>query len=269
MRNLFLLISKFGALILFVFLQIISLLLIINFNDKQKEIFLYSSNLLTGNINQQVDEWQEYLYLKTLNDSLLWQNARLLDRMYSHPDPGRETGRMADSSLYTIIPARIVNKTIHLRTNRITLDKGSLDGVTKDMGVITESGVVGVVHQVNSRFCSVMPVINNRFRLSASVKHKNYFGELIWEPYDERFSWLKYIPKHAGIEKGDTIVTSGYSTLFPPGISVGLIEEILLPPGSNYFDVKVRMDTDFASLEYVYLVRYRYGELKNEMDLVN
>ena len=269
MRNLFLLISKFGAMILFVFLQGISLFLVVNYNDKQKEIFLYSSNLFTSKIVHQVDVLEDYVDLRNQNDSILLRNAQLLGRIFTEENMFQPDIQDMDSSLYRLIPARIANKTVHLRNNRLTVDKGQRDGVQENMGVITEKGVVGVVHQVNSQFASVMPVINTRFQLSARVKHKNYVGDAIWEPYDERYIQLNHIPKHAQIANGDTILTSGYSTIFPPGIQVGIIENIQLPAGSNYFKVKVRMNIDFSRLDYVYLIDYKWTDLKNQMDQVN
>jgi len=170
---------------------------------------------------------------------------------------------------YHFIPARISNKSINMRNNRITLNKGRNGGISPGMGVISTKGIIGVVDKCNNHFSSVMPVFNTQMQVSAKIKTKNYFGDLTWEPYDERFLLLKHIPKHAIVSIGDTVITSGYSTIFPPDIFIGIISEISLPPGSNYYEMNVKLNNVVSNLEYVYVVGNKLKKEQKEIEEVN
>jgi rod shape-determining protein MreC len=270
MRNLILLFRKFGSLILFIFLEIIAFFLIVNYNNKQKEIFLYSSNIFTGTILERYAAGVDYFNLKDLNDSIALENAQLMERLFQDQKPEFLREEIHDSSLlqYEIIPAQITNKSINLRNNRITLDKGSVDGIKEGMGVLSTKGIIGVVQKVNSRFASVMPIINTQMQVSVRIRTKNYFGDLVWEPYDERYMLLKHIPKHAAIALKDTVVTSGYSTVFPRDIPIGTIENIRLPAGSNYFDIRVKLFNELANMDYVYVVGNRLKDLMDDIEKI-
>lgn len=272
MRNLFLLFSKFGTLILFILLELISLFLIVNYNNTQKEIFLYSSNLFSGRILNRYDATMDYFNLNTINDSIQKENARFLEKLHNqYPEVDLDLNSNSFDSIvevdYRFIPAKICNKTLHLRNNRITLDKGMNNGIDNGMGVISENGVIGVIRKINGEFSSVIPIINTQLHISAKVLGKNYSGDLTWQPYDERFMLLEHIPKHADVAIGDSIVTSGYSTIFPPDIEIGKISDIKLPAGENYFKIKVRLFEDIATLEHVYIVDYTLKEFKKEMEM--
>ena len=269
MRNLLLLFRKFGSLILFVFLELIALFLIVSFNNKQRDIFLYSSNLFSGQIMDRYDAGVDYFKLRNINDSIVRENAKLLGILYNNENKTLpEFNGDSIINKYQIIPAKIINKTINLRNNRFTLNKGLKDSIRADMGVISNDGIIGVINKVNNSYSSVMPIINTRFQVSAKIKRKNYFGDLIWEPYDERYLQLQHIPKHAGVALGDTVITSGYSTVFPPEIPIGVIENIQLPSGSNYFDIRVKLFNLLANMEYVYVVNNRLKPVQNEIEKV-
>jgi rod shape-determining protein MreC len=266
MRNLLLLIRKFGSLILFLFLEILALYLVVRFNNDQREIFLYSSNLLSGVVMENYDAGVDYFKLRNLNDSIANENAKLLEKIFDHINK-HPYGSLEDTLTedYHIIPAKIINKSINLRNNRFTLDKGLLDSVETNMGVLSTDGVVGIIHKVNDRFSGVIPIINTQFQLSAKIKGKNYFGDMVWEPYDERFMQLRHVPKHAGVALGDTVITSGFSSVFPPEIPVGMVDNIKLPAGSNYFDIRVKLFNQLSNLEYVYIVDYKLKPLRTEI----
>jgi len=267
MRNLLLLFSKYGTLILFIILEVISLFLIINYNNKQKEIFLYSSNLLSGEILQRYNASMDYFSLRTLNDSILIENSHYLELLHNKSGNIELPDENADSIFqkYKFIPARISSKTIHKRNNRMTLDKGTANGIEEGMGVISEKGIVGIVKSANRKFSSVIPVINTQLQISAKIKNKDYFGDLSWEPYDERYLILNHVPKHAPVENGDTIITSGYSTIFPPGIEIGRIEKISLPAGSNYFKIDIRLVNELANMGHVYVIENKLKDLETEI----
>ena len=160
MRNLLLLISKYNAVFFFIVLEVISLYLIVNYNNKQKDIFLYSSNLLVGKINKKHKDFLEYLNLKKINEELKKKDALIIQNYFNskYKEIPNYLGSDSISNQYQLIPATICNKSIDKRNNRITLDVGSNVGIKKGMGVLSASGIVGVVKKVNEEFSSVKSI---------------------------------------------------------------------------------------------------------------
>lgn len=261
MRNLIYLIIRYSALILFMFLELVSFILIINYNKSQKEIWAHSSNLLTGNVFEKVEGVQGFFDLQEVNDSLLTENAKLLEtiinyRINSKDNSFQKFEERDTINNYKLIPARICNKTINYRNNYITLCKGKKDSLGVGMGVISNNGVVGIIKSVSKDFATVLLVLNSQSRISAKVTRKNYHGNLVWDDSDTRILSMLEVPKHAEIVIGDSISTSGYSTIFPPDIHIGKIKDYSLQGGSNNYKIKVEMKQDINALEYVYVIKY-------------
>jgi rod shape-determining protein MreC len=158
------------------------------------------------------------------------------------------------SEIYSVIPAGICNKSIDKRNNRYTIDRGSSSGIQKGMGVLAAQGIVGVVDVVKRNYSSIIPIHNTLSRTSVIVKNKEYFGILKWDPYDYTRSTLTTIPKHANVAIGDSVVTSGFSTIFPKGIYVGKIEKIKQEQGTTYFEILVKLVNDLALIQNVYII---------------
>jgi len=268
MGNLLIFISKYNAVFFFIVLEILSIFLIVNYNNKQKEIFLYSSNILVGNINKKRNDLVQYLNLEKKNERLKKDNALLIQNYFNTRYPFGNDFIKKDTVIddYVLIPASICNKSITNRNNRFTLDKGEEQGIKKGMGVLSAQGVVGIVRKVNSKFSSVIPLHNTISRTSVMVKNKEYFGILQWKPYDYTKTILKSIPKHANIELGDSIVTSGFSTVFPKGVFIGIVDNINLNTGSNYFDIRVKLVNNLALVQDVYVIGNKKKELKIEVE---
>jgi rod shape-determining protein MreC len=268
MRDLILLIIKFGALIIFLIYEIIAFSLLVSYNNPQKEIFLYSSSLFTGFFSERYNNVVDYLSLDSQIDSIHQENSRLIRQLYNSRHDEIIPAEFYDSILiqYEVIPAKISNKTINLRNNRMTLSKGRLDGIREGMGVVSEKGIVGIVQKVNDHFASVIPLINTRFQAGAKIRTRNYFGDLQWKPYDERYIQLRNIPKHYKVAKGDTVLTSGYSTIFPPDIEIGIVKEVTIPGGSNYYDLQVKLHNNFGNLDHVFVIDYKFKKEKMEVE---
>ena len=261
MRNLIYLILRYSALILFLLLELISFILIINYNKSQKEIWAHSSNLFTGNVFKRVESVQDFFDLQEVNDSLLTENAKLLETIINYRINSKENSfqkfEEVDSvNNYKLIPSIICNKTVNLRNNYLTLCRGRDDGIDVGMGVISNKGVVGIIKAASSNFATVQLVLNSQSRISAKVTSKNYSGNLVWDDEDIRVLSLLDVPKHAQIEEGDSISTSGYSTIFPADIHIGKIKDYSLVGGSNNFKIRVEMQEDISSLEHVYVIKY-------------
>jgi rod shape-determining protein MreC len=168
------------------------------------------------------------------------------------------------SAIYYFIEARVVHNQISGTENYITLNKGSADGIEKDMGVLTYKGVVGVIMSVSPHFSIVIPVLNAKYKLGCKIKGSDYFGPLVWDGEDSRYTYLGKLPRHATYNIGDTIVTSGYSAVFPGDIPVGTIENFYQQK-DDYNSVRVKLFTDFATLSEVMVVK---NMLKNEQEKI-
>lgn len=252
MQNLLLFLIRYGHLLTFLFLESICLYLLVRHNDQQKEIFLYSSNLFAGKVNDNVTALESYLHLRQSNDSLAQANAILINRFYSD-----QIDKVTPDSAfphYVVIPAEVINNNISGRNNMISLNRGQKDGIEKSMGIIHPNGVVGIVTQVSQNYATGVSVLNTETKISAKIKRNNYFGSLSWDAMDTRFLQLSAIPKHADVRLGDTVVTTAYSTIFPKNHPIGVVSDIKQPVGRGDFLLTVRMFLDLARVERVYVI---------------
>jgi len=258
MRNLILLFVKYGNIFLFLFLEILCLSLVARYNTSQNEIFINSTNIFSGKIYGGVNNLRQYFHLSAVSDSLANENARLRKLLYNtdiKEVTRRDSLLTQDSTLqYSYITAKVINNSINLNNNKITLDKGSLAGIGKRMGVINANGIVGIVKEVNDNFAVVLSVLHRSMRISAAIKNKGYFGSMQWNGNDPTRMDLVDVSRHASIMKGDTIVTSGYSTKFPANITVGTIDSFWLTQGNDSYAIQVKLNNDISKLQYVYVI---------------
>ena len=156
---------------------------------------------------------------------------------------------------YQFIMAEISSNSFVQLSNYITLNKGRIDGIQPDMGVVSDQGVVGVVSQVSDHFSVVIPLLNPKSRLSCKVLGSSYFGSLSWNGHSTRYATLEELPRHVEFQRGDTIVTSGYSAVFPAGLIVGIVEDYEKQHDDNFYALQVRLATDFQMLNHVRIIK--------------
>jgi rod shape-determining protein MreC len=259
---------------LFLFLEIISLTLIIDHNQFQRSRFLNSSNVIVGEIYQFSNSISEYFKLKTTNDHLAGENAELRTKLYARENELNFIKQDSNFQLrqsraiekdYTFITAKVINASSNKYKNYITLNKGSEDGILPEMGVINESGVIGIVSSVSKRFSVVLPVLNPSSRISAKIKNKSKTGSLIWDGKDARKALLEEVPLYIPVEVGDTVVTSGYSSIFPEGIEIGVVR-FFQKDNDNFYFIEVNLFTDFNQLSYVDVISYKNAEEQKELE---
>jgi rod shape-determining protein MreC len=257
MRNLWLFISKYNAFFLFIIFFTISLILLINNNSYQRASVWNSSNQIVGQAYERVNKFSSYLVLGETNDSLATENARLRNLLKSsYYDDSLKQVTVKDSTLkqqYTYTVARVINNSVHQKNNYLTINRGSKHGIKKGMGVISSSGVVGIVLNVSANFSTVRSLLHTETKISASVDGN--IGSLVWGEgnYDSRFALLKDIQSHLTIRKGARVITSEFS-LFPPGTNIGYVSESNTRDGNSALKIKVKLDTDFTKLQYVYVI---------------
>lgn len=270
MRNLFLFFIKYNAFFLFVVLEIISFYLIVNNNEKQNQVYVSSANSIVGSFYERYDKIIGFWNLGDVNAELANDNKRLLEQLpNAYFDNEVDTIAVRDSFFaqqYEYIPAKVVNNSVTRYDNYLTLNRGKSHGLKNNVGVITSSGIVGVVEKISKNYAVVMSILHHNTRISAKIKESEYFGSLVWKNNDPKYMYLDAIPKHATIELGDTIVTSGYSSKFPEGIMVGVVENAEVIKGSNFYEVKVKLSSDISNLSHVFVVNNLMKDEKEALE---
>jgi rod shape-determining protein MreC len=256
MFELFRVLVKNSGFILFVIFECIAFYLVINYNRPQREIFLYSSNVFSASILNQYNKVSDYFQLEQINDQLTIENANLMRQL----NDSAVTGIKNDSSSslrnsLDFIGARVISNSINQRNNYFLIDKGRMDGIQKGMGVVSGNMPVGIVHRVTNNYSDVLSFLNSDFKISSRISNSRYFGTVSWDALDSKLGDLSHIPKHAVVEIGDTLLTSGYSTIFPENLMIGVVREKVIPSGSNFYDIKIQIEPDIGKLEYIQVVK--------------
>jgi len=196
--------------------------------------------------------------LSGVADSIAKDNARLRAELrFATIDASFRHDTVIDTiyrQRYSFISAQVVGNSVNQIDNYITINKGSAMKVKPGMGVINDAGLVGIVRQTSANYATVASMLSSQTRISAAIKRNGFFGSLVWNSNSSEYMHLTDIPKHADIVKGDSVITSGYSSTFPKGIFIGRVESIGYESGSSFYDLKVKLSTDFNNLSYVYVV---------------
>ncbi len=286
MGNIFYFFGRFGAFILFFILESISLYMVSQYNTKQKEIYQSSANFITGNVYEKVNNVTKFFYLKNIADSLAAENARLRQELeVSKYLIINETGKVTfplDTSViredtiaqktrstlqhFTYVAAEVINNSINSPENYMTINKGKLFGITKGMGVISNRGIIGIVTNVTDHFSQVMSILNRDFNISGMIKRNRYYGSLKWIGNDPHYMVLDEVPKYTEAIKGDTIITSGYSDIFPGSLNVGVVEAVKSDPSNNFYNLKVKLNEDMVNVKYVYVVKNLFLDELNQLN---
>lgn len=259
MRNLLEFLSKYKHWFLFVLLEVISMILLFRFNTYQGSVFFSSANIVSGRLYELSSDITSYFVMgktnKELTDRniLLEQELKYLRLKLAKKDISKISQDSLLSSL-KLINAEVVSNSLTRLENFITINKGSWDGVRKDMGVASGSGVVGVVYLVGIHYSVIIPVLNSKSNISCSIQGRNYFGYLHWNGGSKDIAYLDDIPRHAKFKIGDKIVTSGYSSIFPSGILVGKILHVYNSADGLSFRLAIKLSTDFGNLRNVCVI---------------
>ena len=263
MQNLLEFFQKYHHWFLFVLLEVISLVLLFQYNSYQGSAWLSSANAISGKVNEGRAEVESFFSLKKMNGNLTLRNFYMerqlnqLRRLYGEATDdtaGLWAKEMHFLKQYRLVPAKVITNELNKMNNLLTIDCGAKDGVDVGMGVACGQGVVGVVYLVSDHYAVVMPVLNTASRISCAIRGHNYFGVLRWDGKDAGVAYLEDIPRHARFNRGDWVETNGYSSIFPPGVLVGKIETVYNSADGLSYRVKVRLSTDFGCLRDVVVV---------------
>ncbi len=258
MRNLFRLFWKYSNWVLFILLEVFCFYLIFNNNSFQKARWINSSNTFAGNVFTTVNSIKEYFALKEANQLLSEENALLRSQSLGSYAKYITTQTLVKDTFlkqqYTYIPADVVNSSINRRNNYLTLNRGYLQGIKSDMAVITSNGIVGYTKDVSANFCTVLSILNKDAKISAKIKRFDELGSLIWEGGDYRYGLMQDVGTHIELLRGDTIVTSNFSDIFPSNIMIGTVASFTKSERGDFFTIKVKYSCNLKNITHVYLV---------------
>ena len=263
MRNLIEFLAKHHHWFVFILLEAISFTLLFRYNSYQNSVCFSSANVVTGKVYEWSSQLEKFFSLATVNQHLTQRNLALEQKVVELSE--KLTAVTKDSSYvkadviqqlsqFKQIPAKVVSNSLKDVNNLMTIDKGSADGVRKDMGVVSGTGVVGIVYLVSSHYAVVIPLLNTKSNVSCKIENRDYFGFLNWRGGSTNQAFLDDIPRHARFKLHENIVTSGYSSVFPPGILVGKILHVYNSPDGVSYRLCVQLATDFATLRDVSVI---------------
>ncbi len=272
MRNLWIFISRYNAFFFFIIFLGLGLYLTLKNNPYQKSIALNSTNEIVGNAYERLNILKRYLSLGQVNDSLAIENAKLKTEILALQNiDSNQTVKVKDTinqQQYTLIAAKVIKNSISLRNNYITINRGSTDGIVKDMAVISpQKGVVGFVQEVSEHLAIIRSLLNKNTAISVFVKKNNAFGSLVWGDgnFDYQKAYVKEIPNHIKVKVGDTIITSGVGS-FPRGIEVGKITKTGISTGDSFMTLEISLFNNFSTLQYVYVVKDRLSAEQKDLE---
>lgn len=278
MRNLFAFIYRFRAFLLFVMLEVLCVFLIVRYNTYQGAAFFNSASTYIGRILEYQNNVTQYFTLASVNSEMAKENARLKQEIMryrtvtlSDSASGLDTTyfEAADTSKafpYILHASQVINNSVRRTNNYLTLASGSKDGIKPGMGVISLDGVVGRVKTVSEDYATVTSLLHSQMLVSAKLKKTDTFGTIKWEGGNYRVAKLDYIPLHVKLAVGDTVVTSGFNTVFPEGIMIGTVASVEKEQDNSFFTIDVKLAVDFAQLSYVYVVEDPMREQREQLE---
>ena len=263
MRNLWIFVSRYNAFFFFIIFFSVGVILCIKNNAYQKSITLNSTNEVVGSAYAHLNVLKRYLNLGEVNDSLALENAKLKTDLINLTNidstKSIEINDSINKQQYTLLSAKVIKNSVNQRNNFITINKGSNDGILRDMAVISpDKGVIGFVLDVSPSFSTIRSLLNKETLISVILKKNGAFGSLVWGDgnFNLRKAYVKEIPNHYKIKLKDTIVTSGAGG-FPKGIVVGRVSKTQITTGDNFMTLEIDLFNDFGSLQYVYIIKDR------------
>lgn len=275
MRNIILFIRRYLNFLFFLVLQIIALSMLFRYNKFHEAAFAGVAKELTGGIYDKANNIEYYFHLRTTNDSLVRENARLRNMLAGNFEGADTATKLVVDTIpydtlgnhrkFLLREARVSNNTTGTQNNYITIHRGSDQGIKVNMGVISSSGVVGAVVSTSANYSTVMSMLHRQSKMRASLKKTGETGTVQWDGNSPLYLTLIDIPTSAAITKGDSVITS-YSDRYPPGMLVGTVESIIKDPSSNFYTLRLKPATNFFSLHYVYVIENLQSDEQKKLE---
>ena len=269
MFRVFRLLVQNGSFLLFVCLQLYCLYLIVQYNKNQNQVYLYSKQKWALTIQDKYQSVINYLNLTQKNAEVAAENARLLEKHFLQYEQSRYTGLDSTSqliNLYKVIPAVVINNSVTKVNNTITINKGGENGIEPGMGVVTAKGVLGIVTDTTRHYSLVMSLLHTKSKISAKLQRTQFPGTLVWKGFHPEQLHLEDVQKYSDVKAHDTIVTSGYSLVFPEGLPIGRVEAFEIPQGAFTYSIQVSLFQNLNTIEQVYVIGHNYKNEKDQLE---
>lgn len=273
MRALLDFIAKYYHWLIFFVLEGISIVLLFQFNHYQNSVWLTTANTVVGKVNDWEQQALRYITLGDVNEALtqrnllLEQNNMILMQqidVLSHDSTLSEQLQADRLEGIRLIPARVTTNSVMRRDNLMTINAGEEDGVRPEMGVVSGTGVVGIVYMTSPHYSIVMPLLNSHSNISCRLRGSQYFGYLKWDGSNPLYAILDDIPRHARFKVGDIVETSGFSSVFPAGLFMGKVDRIDNSDDGLSYKLRVHLSIDFSCLQDVFVVAQEFqAEVKD------
>lgn len=262
MYSLLAFLRKYQFFAFFVLLEVVSFLLLANSYSYHKSLQFNTVSDLSGNLFSNLNNIQSYFSLKNENQKLLEENA-LLRKGLASSFLISDTSFTFSDSLYNYQPAQVVSNSVNMQNNFMLVNKGSLHGIEREMGVISGQGIAGIVIGTSKHYSRVMSILHRNTRISSRIKKNNQLVNVVWDGQNYSEGRVNDIPSHIRLNTGDTIITSGNSLIFPKGIVIGTITDQTIAENKTLGEATIAFCTDFNSLQHVYLIK---NKMKPEQD---
>ena len=257
MYNLIRFIQKHHFVILFLVLEVLCLAMLTSTQNFHRQKRINTTNDIVGRIYETGTNIGDYFRLGKINRQLAEENAMLRQGLSVVIDTTEAYEEYINAdTIYEFIPARVVNSTVNRPNNYILIDKGRADGIEKDMGVVSSKGIVGIVTDISQHYASVMTLLHGYSTISVRFKNNDHLANLHWGTTNYRYGIIDDIPNHLVLQKGDTVVTSSYSFIFPENLMAGTVLELIESPSGNLNQAKIQFATDFSTLKNVYVIHH-------------
>lgn len=275
MKGLLEFLAKYHHWLTFLLLEVASFVFLFQFNRYQGSVWLTTANAVVGYIDACERDILNYLTLGTVNEQLMRRNLFLeqhneeLSRrleILTHDSTRTELLQAERLRGIKLLPAKVVTNSITRRNNLLTISVGSADGVQTEMGVVSGTGIVGIVYMTSEHYSIVLPLLNSRSNISCRLRGSSYFGYLRWEGDSPLLAVLDDIPLHARFKVGDIVETSGFSSIFPPGLFVGRVKAIGTSDDGLNYKLQVQLGTDLANLQDVSVVLQEFQAEQQELE---
>ena len=275
MRQIIYFIKKFRYFLLFIVLEILAFIIIIQDFSYHQSKFVNSANYFSGGIYKKINSVTEFFHLKTDNRLLSEENTRLKNLLEE-----RENSYALDSfevidttqyfQKYEYSVAKVINNNYTKRNNFLTLNKGSKNGLSPDLGVINSKGIIGVIKNISSNYATVISILNSNSKINVRLKNSSYFGTLVWNGKNYNITQVIDIPRQALVKIGDTIVTGGKSAIFPEGIEIGVVKDFKYEQ-NKYQQINVLLFNDMSAIGEVQIVKnlHKDEQATLEQNVVN
>jgi len=264
MQNLLRFIRMYNVLIIFLLLQGYSINLYLKNNTFQNNILIEKTSNYTGKVYDFSNYIKEYFQLKNINNQLMSENSKL-HNLYSK----NKINYLSDEKKFNYLSAKVINNSIFKRNNYLTINKGRKHGIEDGMGIISMNGVIGIVHSTSESYALIISILNKKSAISICLKKQNNYGSLKWKGFNYKEANIENIPNHVKIALGDTIITNGYSTIFPAEINIGTVKSSNTNNETGNQDIIIDLFTDFNNINCVYVVKSHNSQEQLKLESFN